>query len=145
MNIFSSFSIFPLLSPILVALVWILLFSFLQQPARQKLSAIMMAGAGEAYLWGGFGLWEFAACSIFTLLAYKGLADYRWIGIGWFLHTCWDVLHHLYGHSIVPFSASSSAGCAICDSVLAIWYFFGAHSFIREGRLSLSVRASGIR
>jgi Family of unknown function (DUF6010) len=34
-------------------------------------------------------------------LAYWGLRDYRFIGIGWLLHTVWDVSHYLYGTPIV--------------------------------------------
>ncbi len=113
-------------SPLLVAAVWIGMFSLLREPVRQKLSALMLCGAGAAYLSGGLGRWEFAACAVFTFLAYRGLANYRYIGVGWFLHTCWDLAHHFYGNPIVPFAPSSSAGCAICDLVLAVWYFAGA-------------------
>ena len=48
--------------------------------------------------------------------------------IGWLLHTGWDMLHHLYGNPIVPFAATSSLGCAICDPVIAMWCFMGAPS-----------------
>jgi hypothetical protein len=51
---------------------------------------------------------------------------YRFIGIGWLLHTAWDTVHHLYGTPIVPFVLLSSFGCAICDLALALWYFQGA-------------------
>jgi uncharacterized protein DUF6010 len=111
-----------------IALVWIAAFSLLREPKRQKLSAIMISGAGAAYLGGGLGMWEFLACAVFTAIAYKGLADYRFIGVGWFLHTCWDLVHHFYGHPIIPFAPNSSAGCAICDLALACWYFTGARS-----------------
>ena len=116
------------ISPVLVALVWIAVFSLIPEPVRHKLSALFIAGAGAAYLSGGLGLWEFAACGVFTFLAYRGLADYRFIGVGWLLHTCWDIVHHLYGNPIIPFVSTSSMGCAICDLVLAIWYCFGARS-----------------
>ena len=36
--------------------------------------------------------------------------------------------HHLPYHPIVPFIPDSSAGCAISDSALALWYFLGAPS-----------------
>ena len=117
-----------LISPVFVGLIWIGAFSLMKEPLRQRLSAIMIAGAGAAYLSGGLGIWEFAACVCFTFLAYRGLTEYRFIGIGWFLHTCWDIVHHLYGNPIISFAPSSSAGCAICDLVLAIWYFSGAPS-----------------
>ena len=132
----TALSTAQLISPVFVGLVWIGVFSLMKEPLRQQLSAIMIAGAGAAYLSGGLGIWEFVACACFTFLAYRGLTDYRFIGIGWFLHTCWDIVHHLYGNPIIPFAPSSSAGCAICDLVLAIWYFVGApavfHLFTRN-------------
>lgn len=60
------------------------------------------------------------------IIAYKGLNNYTYIGVGWMLHTVWDVLHHLYGNPIIPFDVSSSLGCAICDPIIALWYFLKA-------------------
>jgi len=117
-----------IVSPLLVAGGVILLCGLLREPARRKFSAILIAGAGAAYLGGGLGGWEFAFCALMTFVAYRGLADYRFIGAGWVLHTGWDVVHHLYGNPIVPFLPLSSAGCAICDLGLAAWYFAGAPS-----------------
>lgn len=117
-----------LLSPLVVAAVFVLLCSLLKEPNRQQFSAIVLAGAGAAYLSSGFGIWEFAFCGLITLIAYRGLKDYRFIGAGWVLHTMFDVAHHLYGDPIVPFVPTSSAGCAICDLALAAWYFAGAPS-----------------
>ena len=119
-------------SPLVVAAILVGLASLLKEPARQKFSAIFLAGAGAAYLSGGFGVWEFAFCAIITLLAYKGLETYRAIALGWVLHTCWDVAHHLYGNPIIPFAPLSSAGCAICDLGIAAWYYAGAPSFRRS-------------
>lgn len=90
--------------------------------------AIMIAGAGAAYLNGGLGKWEFAFTAVVTYAAYKGLHSYRFIGIGWILHSAWDVVHHLYGTPIVPFVDMSSLGCAICDPIIAAWCFIGAPS-----------------
>src|SRR4029077_15881625 len=103
------------LSPLAVAGIFILLCALLKEPARRNFSAIMLAGAGAAYLGGGLGVWEFGFCALMTFVAYRGLQDYRFIGAGWVLHTMWDVVHHLYGNPIVPFVPMSSAGCAICD------------------------------
>ena len=117
-----------IVSPVIVALILIALASLIREPARQQYSAVFLAGAGAAYLSGGFGLWEFAFCSVMTVVAYFGLRDYRAIGIGWLLHTGWDWLHHRYGNPIIPFAPMSSMGCAICDPALAVWYLFGAPS-----------------
>jgi uncharacterized protein DUF6010 len=123
-----------LIGPVLVALVYIGACSFFREPNRRNFNAIMIAGAGAAYLNGGFGAWEFVFTTIITYVAYRGLRSYNFIGIGWLLHSGWDVLHHLYGNPVVPFAASSSLGCAICDPVIAIWCFWGAPSILRRMR-----------
>ncbi|MCA0891802.1 DUF6010 family protein [Qipengyuania flava] len=117
-----------IVAPVVVALILIALISLLKEPARQKFSAVFVAGAGAAYLSGGFGIWEFAFCALITFLAFRGLDSYRAIAIAWLLHTVWDFFHHLYGNPIIPFASTSSFGCAICDPVLALWYAFGAPS-----------------
>lgn len=117
-----------LLAPIVIALVFISLSSLLKEPARQNFNAIFVAGAGAAYLSGGFGVWEFAFTALVTYCAYRGLRSYSFIGVAWLLHTGWDFLHHLYGNPIVPFASGSSLGCAICDPVIALWLFAGAPS-----------------
>jgi hypothetical protein len=117
------------IAPFVVAIVWILLVSLMKEPNRRWFMAILVAGAGAAYLsGGGFGLWEVAFCVVMAFHAYLGLWSYRFIGIAWLLHTGWDVLHHLYGQPILPFDATSSLGCALCDPVIAAWCFAGAPS-----------------
>ena len=111
---------------VVVAGVYIMLLSLVKEPNRQNLNALMIAGAGAAYFRGGFGVGEMVFAGVMTFVAFKGLASYTFIGLGWLLHTCWDVLHHFYGNAIIPFDPSSSAGCAVCDSILAIWFFMGA-------------------
>ncbi|MBA3795387.1 MAG: hypothetical protein H0X19_14805 [Rubrobacter sp.] len=117
-----------ILAPIIIALVFILLSSLFKEPVRQNFNAIFVAGAGAAYLSGGFGVWEFAFTALVTYCAYRGLRSYGFIGVAWLLHTGWDALHHLYGNPIVPFVADSSLGCAISDPVIALWFFLGAPS-----------------
>src|ERR687894_2072950 len=116
------------IAPIAIALVYIWLSSLLGEPARQNFNANFLAGAGAAYLSGGFGVWEFAFTALVTLCAFIGLSSYGFIGAGWLLHTGWDALHHLYGNPIVPFAPESSLGCAICDPVIALWLFASAPS-----------------
>ena len=114
--------------PVVIACVYILASSLLHEPSRRNFNAIMIGGAGAAYLSGGFGRWEFVFCAVVTFCAYQGLQSYRFIGIGWLLHSAWDVLHHLYGNPIVPFAPASSAGCAITDAIIAMWFFADAPS-----------------
>ena len=123
-----EFTMIEATAAIIIAFVYIILLSLVREPNRQKLSAIIVAGAGAAYLSGGLGAWEIAFCVLITFLAFKGLTHYYYIGIAWLLHSGWDLVHHLYGNPIVPIDASSSAGCCVCDIVLAIWFFFGAPS-----------------
>ena len=120
--------IFNLVAPLLVAWVYIAACSLIREPQRRQFNAIMIAGAGAAYLNGGLGPWEFAFTPVVTWFAYRGLHDYRFLGVGWLLHTAWDVVHHRYGSPIVPFVPESSFGCAICDLGLAAWCFAGGPS-----------------
>ena len=115
--------------PVVIALAIILAISLIREPARQRVMALMIAGAGAAYMsGGGFGVWEIVFCTLLTAVAYFGLRSYSIIGLGWLLHTAWDIAHHLYGNPILPFDLTSSLGCAICDPVLALWCFAGAPS-----------------
>ena len=116
-------------APVLVGLVYVALASLLPEPARQRVNALMLAGAGAAYIsGGGLGLWELAFTTVVTVCAYRGSTNYTWLGVGWLLHTVWDVVHHLRGTPIIPELAHSSFGCAICDPVIAVWLFLGAPS-----------------
>lgn len=123
--------------PILVGLLYVCVVSLLAEPTRQRFNALMLAGAGAAYLSsGGVGLWELAFTAVLTFCAYRGLSSYTWIGIGWLLHTGWDVVHHRLGTPIIPELAHSSFGCAVCDPVIAVWMFLGAPSVYRLRRRS---------
>lgn len=128
-------------SPIVIGFILIALISLLREPARQKFSAVFVAGAGAAYFGGGFGPWELVFCTVVTLLAFRGLTDYRAIGVAWFCHTGWDFAHDLYGSPIIPFAPASSFGCFICDPVLAVWYLLGAPDLWRRFRASGTARA----
>ncbi len=109
-----------------IAFIYIVLTSFIREPNRQKFSALLIAGAGAVYWSGGLGIWEFIFGGLMLWIAMRGLNNYTYIGIGWLLHTGWDILHHFYGSPIVYLEASSSAGCAVCDPFIALWYFWGA-------------------
>ena len=119
-------------APVVIALIFIALVSLIREPCRRGFNAIMVAGAGAAYLGAGLGPWEFAYTTLATYIAYRGLRSYTFIGIAWLLHTGWDIVHHLYGNPIVPFAPKSSLGCAICDPVIALWCFMGAPSLLRR-------------
>lgn len=121
-----------LVMPVVIGLLYVLVMSLLREPHRRRLNAVMIAGAGAAYLsGGGLGGWEFAFTAVVTYVAYRGLESWNFIGAGWLLHTAWDVVHHLEGSPIIPFLDGSSLGCAICDPVIALWCFLGGPS-LRE-------------
>ncbi|WP_237331236.1 DUF6010 family protein [Streptomyces mexicanus] len=118
-----------LVSPVIVGIIYCLLMSLLKEPHRRRLNALMVGGAGAAYLSGGvFGPWEILFTALMTYIAYRALDSWAFVGIGWLLHTAWDVAHHLKGHPILPFFHDSSLGCAICDPVIALWCFLGGAS-----------------
>lgn len=123
-----GFTFINALTAILIAFVFIITMSFVKEPGRQKINAIILAGAGGVYWMGGLGVWEFIFGACILFIAFKGLKRYYFIGLGWLLHTGWDILHHLYDHPIIYLEPSSSAGCAVCDPILALWFFFRAPS-----------------
>jgi len=73
-----------------VALVFITIMSLVKEPNRQKINAIIIAGAGSVYWSDGLGVWEFVYGSLMLFVAFKGLKHSYFIGIGWLLHTIWD-------------------------------------------------------
>jgi len=116
------------LGPAVAALVFIAIMSIVKEPTRRNLNAILVAGAGGVYLSGGFGPWELLYPPIAAGLAYLGLRSHRFIGVAWLIHAAWDVVHHFFGNPIWPFMSTSSFGCLIFDTIIAIWFLAGAPS-----------------
>ncbi|MFF5721631.1 DUF6010 family protein [Streptomyces buecherae] len=124
-----------LVSPVIVGIVYCLLMSLITEPYRRHFNAVMVGGAGAAYLsGGGFGPWEFPFVALTAYVAYRGLNSWNFVGVGWLLHTAWDVAHHLKGNSILPFYHDASLACAICDPVIALWCLCGGPSLIALAR-----------
>jgi len=114
--------------PIIGAAVFIAVMSIVREPTRRTLNAVIVAGAGGAYLsGGGFGPWEIIYPVVATPVAFLGLDSYAFIGIAWLMHSTWDIAHHLFGNPIWPFMPTSSFGCMIFDALIAIWFMTGAH------------------
>ncbi|WP_236048597.1 DUF6010 family protein [Paractinoplanes ovalisporus] len=129
--------------PVVIALIFIGVVSFVPEPQRQRLNALLIAGAGGIYIsGGGFGLWELAFAAVMVAVAWAGLRSWTFIGIGWLLHTAWDILHHRRGTPLIPSLHDSSFGCAICDPVIALWCFAGGRS---PKELILRVRSRRFR
>ena len=75
-----------IIAPALAGLVFCLLMSRVPEPARQRFNAILVAGAGAAYLNGGLGPWELLYLIAATPIAYQGLSSYRYIACAWWMH-----------------------------------------------------------
>ena len=89
-HIASEFTVINAFAAIAIAFAFIAIMSFVREPQRQKINAIIMAGAGGVYWNGGLGVWEFVFGVLILLVAFNGLRHYYFIGIGWLLHTVWD-------------------------------------------------------
>ncbi|RKT88631.1 hypothetical protein SAMN05421805_1011670 [Saccharopolyspora antimicrobica] len=134
-----------IITPMLIGVLYALLNSFIRDPHRRRFNALMVAGAGAAYIsGGGFGIWELAFCVVVAYCAYRGLESWTFIGIGWLLHTAWDVAHHLYGNPIIPFLEYASFGCALCDPVIAVWCFAGGPSLVAPLRARFARRSKPV-
>jgi hypothetical protein len=118
--------------PVISAVLFVLIMSFVPEPARRKLNAIFAAGAIGAYLNGGFGAWELLYPALATPIVYRGLRSHRYIGVAWLMHGAWDLPHHLWGNPIWPFMRTSSFGCMLFDALIAMWFLAGAPSHITE-------------
>ncbi len=122
-----------IVAAVLVGVVYVCLNSLIRSDqTRRRFNAVMVGGAGAAYLsGGGLGIWEFVFTGVVTYVAYRGLESWTFIGIGWLLHTAWDVVHHVRGEPIIPFADHSSLGCAVCDPVIAVWCLAGGPAVLR--------------
>jgi len=115
--------------PLLIGLAYVCLSSLIREPHRRRFNAVLVGGAGAAYLsGGGLGGWEFPFTALLTYVAYRGLDSWTFVGVGWLLHTGWDVAHHLRDAPLIPFVPDSSFGCAFCDLVIAAWCLAGGPS-----------------
>ena len=126
-----SLSAMNFIGPALGAIIFVLLMSLVPEPKRHRLNAILVAGTAGVYISGGFGAWELLYAVLATPIAYRGLSSYRFVGIGWLMHASWDLPHHFWSKPIWPFMPSSSLGCAIFDSIIAIWFLANAPTIIR--------------
>jgi hypothetical protein len=117
------------LAPVGIGVVLVVGLSLIPSRHRRSFGAVFLAGAGAAYLSsGGLGIWDVLFTVVMTGVAFLGLRSNRWLGAGWLLHTAWDAVHAAKGSPILPMAPHSSAGCAVCDPVIALWYFADAPS-----------------
>jgi hypothetical protein len=124
------------IGPAIGAGVFVLIMSLVREPERRTFNAVLVAGASGVYMSGGFGVWELVYPVIVTPIAYLGLRSYRFIGLAWLMHAAWDLPHHLWGRPIWPFMPTSSFGCVIFDTLIAIWFLAGAPSLMARTQVS---------
>jgi hypothetical protein len=130
----SSLLLIDYAGPAIGGVLFVLAMSFVKEPTRRNFNSIFVAGASGVYLSGGFGVWELLYPAIAMPFVFFGLRSYRFIGIAWLMHASWDIVHHFWGNPIWPFMSSSSFGCAIFDTVIAVWFLWDAPSFVRLQR-----------
>lgn len=134
------------LGPALGGVLFIAIMSFVPHPARRSFNAIFAAGAVGAYIGGTFGVWELLYPILATPVVYLGLRSYRAIGVAWLMHAAWDLPHHLAGYPIWPYARTSSLGCMVFDSVIALWFLAGAPSIFGKrtaARVDLQDKTDG--
>lgn len=122
------------IGPALAAILFVAIMALVPHPARRSFNAIFAAGAIGAYIGSGFGVWELIYPILATPVVYLGLRSYRAIGFAWLMHAAWDLPHHLIHRPIWPYMRTSSLGCIVFDSLIAVWFLAGAPSFIRAGK-----------
>jgi hypothetical protein len=120
--------------PALGAAAFVLLMSLVREPARLRLNAVLVAGAAGVYLSGGLGPWELLYPAVALPILYIAFGSHRFVGIAWLMHAAWDLVHHVHGNPIWPFMPTSSFGCSIFDSLIAVWFLAGAPPVVPLGR-----------
>jgi hypothetical protein len=112
--------------PAIGAALFVMVMSLVREPTRRTLNAVLVAGASGVYLSGGFGIWELAYPILVMPVIYRALESHRYIALAWVMHAAWDLPHHLWGNPIWPFMPTSSLGCVVFDSLIALWFLAGA-------------------
>jgi hypothetical protein len=128
----STIAPMALIGPVVGGVLFIVIMSLVPHPARRSFNAIFAAGAVGAYIGGAFGPWELVYPVLATPVVYLGLRSYRAIGLAWLMHAAWDLPHHLVGRPIWPYMRTSSLGCVVFDSVIALWFLANAPSIFRN-------------
>lgn len=126
-------TLMDVLGPAIGACAFVLIMALVREPTRRTLNAVIVAGASGVYLSGGFGLWELVYPVVVTPVVYRALQSPRYIGIAWLMHAVWDLPHYLWGNPIWPFMRTSSFGCFVFDSLIAVWFLSGAPDLVTRG------------
>src|SRR5262249_26328628 len=117
-----SMTITDVLGPAIGACVFVLVMSLVSEPTRRTLNAGTVPGASGVHLRGGIRIWHLGDSVLVTPMVHRALKSFRYIGIAWLMHAVWDLLPHLWGNPIWPFMRTSSFGCFVFDSLIAVWF-----------------------
>lgn len=115
-----------ILPPIGQSLIFVFLISIIREPYRQRLMAIMLALAGGVYMNNAYQLMPGIFALVMACFSFLGLNNYKFIGIGWLLHSAYDWVHYSNGFPMINDVPGSAFGCAIFDIGIAIYFFFNA-------------------
>jgi len=111
------------LGPTLGALVFVVVMTRIRDPGRLTFNSLLVTGASAAYIGGGLGVVELLFPALLLPINWLTRTSYRAIAIAWWLHSAWDLVHHLWGDPIWPFMETSSWGCLVFDLLIGIWFF----------------------
>jgi Family of unknown function (DUF6010) len=110
------------------ALLFIGALSLVREPSRRYLSVVALASGSSLYYAGGLGGWDKLFWLTVMGFAFAGCRWYPAIGIGWIVHTAWDIFNFRAGHALETGVLRINLHCAIFDPIIALWFAFGAPS-----------------
>ena len=119
-----------ILPPIGQSLIFVFLISIIREPYRQRSMAIMLALAGGVYINNAYQLMPEIFALVIAIFSLLGLKNYKFIGIGWLLHSAYDWIHYTNGFPMINHAPGSAFGCAIFDIGIAVYFFFNAPNLL---------------
>ena len=111
------------LGPAIGALVFVVVMTCIRDPQRLTFNSLFVTGASAAYIGGGLGVAELLFPALLFPINWLTRTSYRAIGVAWWLHAAWDLVHHLWADPIWPFMETSSWGCLVFDLLIGAWLF----------------------
>ena len=58
--------------------------------------------------------------------SFLGFKSYKFIGVGWIIHTIYDWIHYKNGFPLINGVPGTAFGCAVFDIGIAIYFLFDA-------------------
>lgn len=110
------------LGPAIGALLFVMVMTRIRDPERLTFNSLFVTGASAAYIGGGLGVVELVFPALLLPINWLTRTSYRAIGVAWWLHAAWDLVHHLWADPIWPFMETSSWGCLVFDLLIGAWF-----------------------